>query len=81
MSMIQEQAMQLLQQLPDEKIQAIITLATDEIKLMRLSDADRLERKKAALASLESLKLDLPEGFDADTEYAEAMEGKYGTAD
>ena len=81
MSMIQEQAMQLLQQLPDEKIQAIITLATDEIKLMRLSDADRLERKKAALASLESLKLDLPEGFDADKEYAEAMEGKYGTAD
>ena len=36
MTVIQEQAIQLIQQLPDDKIQAIITLATDEIHLLQL---------------------------------------------
>lgn len=80
MTMIQEQAMELLQQLPDDKIQAIITLATDEIKLMRYSEMQKVEKKKAAFATLESLRLDLPDNFDADQELADALEEKYGSA-
>ena len=81
MSVIQEQAIQLIQQLPDDKIQAIITLATDEVRLMQLSNFERASKKKAALAALEGLKLDLPDNFDADRELADALEEKYGTAD
>lgn len=79
MTIIQEQAMQLIQQLPDEKIQAIITLAADEIRLQRLSDIEKTAKKKAAFAALEGLKLDLPADFDADKELADALEEKYGT--
>lgn len=81
MTIIQEKAMQLIQQLPDEKIQAIITLATDELKLMRYNDIEKSNKKKAAFAALEELKLDLPDDFDADKELAEAPEDKYGTSD
>ena len=49
MTIIQEQAIQLIQQLPDDKIQAIITLATDEIKLMRLEKSEKLSKKKKAI--------------------------------
>lgn len=81
MTMIQKQAIQLIQQLPDDKIQAIITLATDEIRLMHFSNMKRADKKKAAFHALEELRLDLPENFDADKELAEALEEKYGTAD
>ena len=81
MTMIQEQAIQLIQQLPDDKIQAIITLATDEISLMRLSSDQRSARKKAALAALEGLDINLPADFDADKELADALEEKYGIVD
>ena len=72
--------MELIQQLPDDKIQAIITLATDEIKLMRLSEMQKYEKKKAAFSALEKLYLSLPDDFDADRELADALEGKYGSA-
>lgn len=81
MTVIQEQAIRLIQQLPDDKIQAIITLATDEIKLMSLSNAERAAKKRAALTALEELRLNLPENFDADKELADALEKKYGAAD
>ena len=81
MTMIQEQAIRLIQQLPDDKIQAIITLATDEIKLMDLSNIERTAKKKAALTTLESLRLDLPENFEADKDPADALEEKYGITD
>lgn len=81
MTMIQEQAIQLIQQLPDDKIQAIITLATDEISLMRLSSDQRRARKRAALDALEKLDINLPADFDADKELADALEEKYGTVD
>ena len=81
MSVIQEQAIRLIQQLSDEKIQAIITLATDEVTLMQLSKIEKAAKKKAALNALEEIKLDLPENFDPDKELADALEEKYGTAD
>ncbi|SDA19970.1 hypothetical protein SAMN02910447_01658 [Ruminococcus sp. YE71] len=77
--------MQLIQQLPDEKIQAIITLATDELRLMQLDRIEKTARKKAAFAELEQLaeqlSSNIPEDFDADRELSEALEEKYGTAD
>ena len=79
MTYIQEQAIELIQQLPDEKIRAFITLASDEIKLMDLKRQEQISKKKQAFEKLESLHLDLPDDFDADTELAAAMEAKYGT--
>ena len=66
---IQKQAIQLIQQLPDEKIQAIITLASDEIKLINLQNTENpIRKKKKALQTLGNLNLISPEGFDADKE-------------
>ena len=81
MTIMQEQAIHLIQQLPDDKIQAIITLATDEISLMKFNSIRRTDKKKAALAALEKLNLNLPADFDADNELAAALEEKYGTVD
>ncbi len=67
MTAIQEQAIQLIQQLPDEKIQAIITLAADELSLIALKRQIVL-KKKNAFARLEALDLQLPSDFKADEE-------------
>lgn len=81
MTLIQEQAIRLIQQLPDEKIQAFITLAADEVKLTELIEQEHLSRKKKAFAELEKLHLDIPKDFDADAELHAAMEAKYGRID
>lgn len=81
MTMIQEQAIQLIKQLPDDKIKAIITLAADEIKLIQLEKTEKSEKKKNALYALENPELDLPDGFDSDEELAKALEEKYGIDD
>lgn len=73
MTLIQEQAIQLIQQLPDEKIRAIITLAADEIKLMELKQQENSSRKKQAYTDLENLHLDFPKDFDADAELQEFL--------
>ncbi len=80
MTAIQEQAIQLIQQLPDEKIQAIITLAADELSLIAFKRQVVL-KKKNAFARLEALDLQLPNDFKADEELKQAMEEKYGIAD
>lgn len=80
MTAIQEQAIQLIQQFPDEKIQAIITLAADELSLIALKRQIVL-KKKNAFARLEALDLQLPSDFKADEELKQAMEEKYGIAD
>ena len=80
MTAIQEQAIQLIQQLPDEKIQAIITLAADELSLIALKRQIVL-KKKNAFARLEALDLQLPSDFKADEELKQAVEEKYGIAD
>jgi len=80
MTAIQEQAIQLIQQLPDEKIQAIITLAADELSLIAFKRQVVL-KKKNAFARLEALDLQLPSDFKADEELKQAMEEKYGIAD
>lgn len=78
MTLMQKQAIQLIQQLPDEKIQAIMILAADEIKLMELKKQEHVLRKKQAFSALEALKLSFPEDFDADAELSAALEDKYG---
>ena len=80
MTALQEQAIQLIQPLPDEKIQAIITLAADELSLIALKRQIVL-KKKNAFARLEALDLQLPSDFKADEELKQAMEEKYGIAD
>lgn len=80
MTAIQEQAIQLIQQLPDEKIQAIITLASDEINLINLQNTETSIRKKKALQRLDDLNLIFPDGFNEDEELEQAMEDKYGIA-
>lgn len=81
MTLIQEQAIQLIRQLPDEKIRAIITLAADEVRLQELKMQERVSNKKKAFAKLESLEINFPEDFDADTELKTALEDKYGRID
>ena len=80
MTAIQKQAIQLIQQLPDEKIQAIITLASDEINLINLQNTETSIRKKKALQRLDDLNLIFPDGFNEDEELEQAMEDKYGIA-
>ena len=81
LTLIQEQAIQLIQQLPDDKIRAIITLTSDELKLMEFKHQGYISKKKKAFKALEELNLDLPDNFDADEELAEPLEEKYGSSD
>lgn len=77
MTVIQEQAIKLIEQLPDEKIMAIITLASDELTLARLKNNDRVSAKKEALNRLRQSDYVFPSDFDPETERAEAMREKY----
>ena len=79
MTIIQEQAIRLIQQLTDDKILPLITHLEVVTEQRKPDDALKVAKKKAALAALERLKLDLPDDFDADKELAEALEEKYGT--
>lgn len=47
--------MQLIQQLPGDKIRAIITLAADELHLMELKKQKQAAKKKNAFEKLEKL--------------------------
>ena len=78
MTAIQQQAIQLIQRLPDAKIQAIITLAADELSLLDFQQKTVSNNKKTAFARLEELNLDLPSDFDADEELENAIGEKYG---
>ena len=81
MTAIQQQAVQLIYQLPDEKIKAIITLAVDELRLMDFQEQEQITKKQSAFARLEQLHFDLPDGFDTNAELMSALEEKYGTTD
>lgn len=61
MTSIQQQAIQLIQRLPDSKVLAIITLASDELSLMSFQQTEKNSDKKAALARLEELDLKIAE--------------------
>ena len=76
MTVIQEQAIQLIQQLPDDKIQAIITLATDEIHLLQLKKHEKTLKKQNAIHTLDNLISDIPEIYPYD-ELDKALEEKY----
>lgn len=80
MTVIQEQAIQLIQQLPDDKIQAIITLATDEIHLLQLKKYEKTLKKQNAIHTLDKLISDIPEISPYD-ELDKALEEKYGSFD
>ncbi|WP_449073386.1 hypothetical protein [Ruminococcus sp.] len=81
MTQIQEQAIELIRQLPDSKIQAIITLAADELQLTKLQIDSHVSRKKQAFAELEKIQLDFPDDFDAELERKKSLEEKYGRLD
>ena len=81
MTYIQEQAIELIRQLPDEKLLAIITLASDEVNLMKLKKLEKASEKRKAFEELEAMDLTFPDDFDANAELAAAMEEKYGCTD
>ena len=49
MTAIQQQAIQLIYQLPDDKIKAIITLAVDELRLMEFQKQEQITKSKMPL--------------------------------
>ena len=49
MTAIQQQAIQLIYQLPDDKIKAIITLAVDELRLMEFQKQEQITKKAKCL--------------------------------
>lgn len=81
MTAIQQQAIQLIKRLPDAKIQAIITLIADDADMMDLQRNAENNNKTSAFARLEELDLNLPDDFNADKEYENAIGEKYGFAD
>lgn len=82
MTAIQQQTIQLIRRLPDAKLQAIITLAADELSLMSFQQgAQNSNEKKTAFARLEELNLLLPSDVNADEELEKAIDEKYGTVD
>ena len=81
MTHIQERAIQLIQRLPDAKIQAFITLVSDECDLGPNPLPDNASDKRRAFLALENLKLDIPADFDVEKELAVALEEKYGPVD
>ena len=81
MTYMQEQAIRLIQKLPDNKIQAFLTLMSDETELLMPKISEEAEKKKKAFYALEHLELGLPNGFDAEKELSLALEEKYGTPD
>ena len=81
MTIIQQQAIQLIQRLPDEKIRAIITLAADEIHLLELEQQMNLSKKEKAFAQLENMQLDFFYIFDPLEELVGALGEKYDITD
>ncbi len=81
MTHIQERAIQLIQRLPDAKVQAFITLVSDGFDLGASPLPEKTSDKKRALMALKGLKLDIPPDFDAEKELAAALEEKYGPID
>ncbi len=79
MTAIQQQAIQLIQRLPDAKIQAIITLATDELSLISYQQrSESSQKKETAFSRLEELDLHIPSDFNVDKELENAIGEKYG---
>ncbi len=78
MTAIQQQAIQLIRRLPDEKVLAIITLASDEIYLSELQKQSNVLKKETAFAQLESMDISFADDFDPQEELADALEEKYG---
>jgi hypothetical protein len=71
MAMLKEQAFQMSQNLPDEKV-------VFPIKIMEgLENSKQTNDKKAALESIQKFRGRLPEGFDYKKELEEAREDKY----
>ncbi len=77
MTTVQEQAIEIIKQLPDYKVEALLMLASDELELKKL----RQKKKKEALHNLLAREIELPDGFDPDKELMEALEEKYGPVD
>lgn len=77
MSTIKQKAIQMIENLPDDKVQALINLAADELILMRFQHNSEIRDKRQAFARLEKLNLNIPEGFDVKLELSQALGEKY----
>jgi hypothetical protein len=74
MTMLKEQAVQMLQNLPDEKVVFLIKIMEG---LEGLGNPKQINDKKAALESIQKLRGRLPKDFDYKKELEEAREEKY----
>jgi len=77
MSALKERAVRIIEALPDNKIQYVISYLNE---LENERDTDDVERE-AAKKWLLSLDPNVPEDFDADEEMRLTREGKYGNID
>ena len=81
MSALRAEAIQMLNQFPEEKVPQLIRY----MKSLRLQIADEndLEHKESieAFNYLKSLKISVPDDLDETKELMEALCGKYGSAD
>lgn len=74
MTMVKEQAVEMLKSLPDEKVVFLIKIMEG---LEGLGNRPQTKRKKAALENIQKYRGRLPENFDYKKELAEAREEKY----
>lgn len=74
MTMVKEQAVEMLKSLPDEKVVFLIKIMEG---LEGLGNHPQTNKKKVALEELQKYRGRLPENFDYKKELAEAREEKF----
>jgi hypothetical protein len=74
MTVVKEQAVQMLKKLPDEKVIFLIKIMEG---LEGLGTDAEVDEKKAALDRLQKFRGRLPENFDYEQELMEAREERY----
>lgn len=73
---LKQEAIQMVNQLPDEKIKYVIKFMQGMDSSVRKGDEN--SPKMQAFQNLEKIRLHLPEHFDYEKELGEAREEKYG---
>ena len=81
MTTIQERAIQMIMNMPDDKVKALIALAEYEFTSFSYKQKSEIRDKRKAFASLEIINLNIPADFDADSELSQALVEKYGIDD
>ena|GEM_PF-2472668 len=76
MTTIQERAIQMIKNMPDDKIKALIALAEDEFTSLSYKQKSGIRDKREAFARLEKINLNIPADFDADSELSKGIAKK-----